>query len=133
MLPCRTWDQILYMLGVENTEALHKRVEKKLLAGQEIIILEKAFLQTFAKREALQQIYGHNTNASVIMDLYVPEVQKETLALLRQTHEAESQNLDQATNLLDEKETPQRHEAARLIKHFVHHGHLPHNLESNLK
>jgi len=133
MLPCKTWDQILFMLGVENTDQLHERVEKKLLTGQEIIILEKAFLQTFAKREALQQLYGHNTKAGVLMDLYVPEIQKETLALLRQTHQTEAQDLDQATEFLDEKETPQRHEVARLIKHFVHHGHLPHNLESNLK
>jgi len=125
MLPCETWDQILYMLGVENTDQLHKRVEQKLLTGQEIIILEKAFLQTFAKREALQQLYGHDTNAGVMMDLHVPQIQSETLALLRQTHQTEGQDLDQATEFLDEEETPQRHEVVRLIKHFVHHGHLP--------
>jgi len=125
MLPCETWDQILYMLGVENTDQLHKRVDKKLLCGQEIIILEKSFLQTFAKREALQHLYGHDTNAGVMMDLHVPQIQSETLALLRQTHQTEGQDLDQATEFLDEEETPQRHEVVRLIKHFVHHGHLP--------
>jgi hypothetical protein len=131
MLPCLTWDQILYMLGVEDTAQLHERVEHKLLTGQEIIILEKAFLQTFAKREALQQLYGHDTKAGVLMDIHVPQIQSETLSLLRQTHETEEQDLDLATERLDDKETPQRHEVARLIKHFVHHGHLPHNLESN--
>ena len=130
MLPCKTWDQILYMLGVKSTDQLHERVEKKLLTGQEIIILEKAFLQTFAKREVLQQLYGHDANASVMIDLNASEIQKETLALLRQTHQTEAQDLDQATEFLDEKETPQRHEVARLIEHFVHHSHLPHNLES---
>ncbi|NQV33965.1 MAG: hypothetical protein HQ515_14825 [Phycisphaeraceae bacterium] len=130
MLPCKTWDQILYMLGVKSTDQLHKRVEKQLLTGPEIIILEKAFLQTFAKREALQQLYGHESKAGVLIDLHVPEIQKETLSVLRQTHETEAQDLDQATEFLDEKETPQRHEVARLIKHFVHHSHLPHNLES---
>jgi hypothetical protein len=130
MLPCMTWDQILYMLGVQSTDQLHERVNKKLLRGQEIIILEKAFLQTFAKREALQQLYEHDPSAGVMMDLHVPEIQRETLALLRQTHQTEGQNLDQATECLDETETPQRHEVARLIKHFVHHGHLPHNLDA---
>jgi len=131
MLPCLTWDQILYMLGVDNTDQLHDRVEHKRLTGQEIIILEKAFLQTFAKRQALQQLYGHDTKGGVLMDIHVPQIQSETLALLRQTHETEEQNLDLATESLDDKETPQRHEVARLIKHFVHHGHLPHNLESS--
>ncbi len=131
MLPCLTWDQILYMLGVEDTDQLHKRVAHKLLTGQEIIILEKAFLQTFAKRPALQQLYGHDTKGGVLMDIHVPQIQNETLSLLRQTHETEEQDLDLATERLDDKETPQRHEVARLIKHFVHHGHLPHNLESN--
>ena len=130
MLPCKTWDHILYMLGVHSTDELHERVEHKLLTGQEIIVLEKAFLQTFAKREALQQLYGQDAKASVVMDLHVPEIQRETLALLRQTHQTEAQDLDQATEVLDGKETPQRHEVARLIKHYVHHGHLPHNLES---
>ncbi len=130
MLPCKTWNHILYMLGVKNADQLHERIEEKLLTGQEIIILEKAFLQTFAKREVLQQLYGHDANARVMMDLNVPEIQTETLSLLRQTHQTEAQDLDQATERLDEKETPQRHEAARLIRHFVHHGHLPHNLEA---
>ncbi|MCP4449822.1 MAG: hypothetical protein GY809_00050, partial [Planctomycetes bacterium] len=130
MLPCKTWNHILYMLGVKNADQLHERIERKLLTGQEIIILEKAFLQTFAKREVLQQLYGHDANARVMMDLNVPEIQTETLSLLRQTHQTEAQDLDQATERLDEKETPQRHEAARLIRHFVHHGHLPHNLEA---
>lgn len=133
MLPCKTWDQILYMLGVESTEQLHTRVEKQLLTGHEIIILEKAFLQTFAKREALEQLYGHDAKAGVLIDLHVPEIQKETLSVLRQTHQTEAQDLDQATEFLDENETPQRHEVARLIKHFVHHSHLPHNLESKGK
>ncbi|MCF7973312.1 MAG: hypothetical protein K9N55_05825 [Phycisphaerae bacterium] len=52
------------------------------------------------------------------------------MALLRQTHQTEVQDLDQATESLDENETPQRHEVARLIRYFVYHGHLPHNLES---
>ena len=26
MLPCKTWDHILYMLGVKNTDQLHQRV-----------------------------------------------------------------------------------------------------------
>lgn len=125
MLPCRTWDHVLYMLGVENTDQLHKRVEMKLLTGQEIIILEKAFLQTFAKRESLQRLYGPDRNAGVMMDLHVPQIRSEALALLRQTHQTEGEDFDDATEFLDEEETPQRHEVAHLIKHFIHHGHLP--------
>jgi hypothetical protein len=130
MLPCKTWDHILYMLGVENTDQLHKRVEQKLFTGQEIIILEKAFLQTFAKRGALQRIYGQDKNAGIMMDLHIPLIRSETLVLLHQIHQSERQDLDHATELLDEDETPQRHEVARLIKHFIHHGHLPPGLES---
>ncbi|MFC1763732.1 hypothetical protein ACFL6U_16865 [Planctomycetota bacterium] len=130
MLPCKTWDQFLYMLGVKNTAQLQTRVEQKLLTGQEIIILEKAFLQTFAKRKALQQLYGHDTSAGVMIDLHIPQIRSETLALLRHTHEMEKEDLDQATEALDEEETPQRHQVAKLIKHFIHHGHFPPGFES---
>jgi hypothetical protein len=125
MLPCRTWNQILYLLGVETTDQLHKRVENKLLTGHEIIVLEKAFLQTFAKRESLQRLYGQDSSSDVMMDLHLPQIRSETLALLRQTHQTESGDLDDATAFLDEDETPQRHEVAHLIHHFIHHGHLP--------
>ncbi len=125
MLPCRTWDHILYMLGVTNTDQLHQRVDKKLLTGQEIIILEKAFLQTFAKRESLHQLYGQDRNAGVMMDLHLPQIRTEALALLRQTHQTEGDDFDDATEFLDEEETPRRHEVAHLIRHFIHHGHLP--------
>jgi hypothetical protein len=60
-----------------------------------------------------------------MMDLHLPQIRSETLSLLRQTHQTEGEDLDDATAFLDEAETPQRHEVARLIHHYIHHGHLP--------
>jgi hypothetical protein len=125
MLPCRTWDHLLRLLGVENASELQKRVEDKLLTIQEILLLEKAFLQTFAKRESLARLYGPGNEAALMMDLHVPQVRREALALLRKLHETEPGPLDDATAALNEEETPQNNQVQRLIEHYVHHRHDP--------
>ena len=125
MLPCRTWEHLLRLLGVESGTQLDKRVESRLLTTQEILILEKAFLQTFAKRESLGYIYGRAKDAGLMMDLHVPQIRREALALLRKLHQSEPEPLDDATQTLNEEETPQNSQVKRLIEHYVHHKHDP--------
>jgi hypothetical protein len=125
MLPCRAWGHVLYMLGVESPAQLQKRIEDRLLTIQEIVILEKAFLQTFAKRESLNRIYGHGADAGLMMDMHIPEIRREALALLRKSHETELRHLDRATETLNDEETPQNGQVKKLIEHYVHHGHNP--------
>ncbi len=125
MLPCRTWEHILRMLGVESGTQLDKRVEDRLLTTQEILILEKAFLQTFAKRESLGRLYGQDKDAGLMMDLHVPQIRREALALLRKLRQAEPEPLEDATQALNDEETPQNSQVKRLIEHYVHHKHDP--------
>lgn len=125
MLPCRTWAHILYMLGVESQAQLHKRVEDKLLTIQEIIVLEKAFLQTLAKRESLKHVYGHGEDAELLIDVHLPELRRETLNLLRRSHQTELKHFDRATEALNDEETPQNNAVGKLIEHYVHQGHNP--------
>jgi hypothetical protein len=125
MLPCRAWPHVLHMLGVENAAQLHRRIDDKLLTTQEIIILEKAFLQTFAKRKSLQRVYGQGEEAEMMIDLHVPQVRREALTMLRRSYESQPKRLDQATSELNEEETPQQSEVRRLIEHYVHHRHDP--------
>ncbi len=125
MLPCRTWEHVLRLLGVESGTQLDKRVQDRLLTTQEILILEKAFLQTFAKRESLGRIYGRDKDAGLMMDLHVPQIRREALALLRKLRQTEPEPLDDATQALNEEETPQNSQVKRLIEHYVHHRHDP--------
>ncbi len=125
MLPCRTWEHILRLLGVESGTQLDKRVEDRLLATQEILILEKAFLQTFAKRESLGRIYGRDKDAGLMMDLHVPQIRREALVLLRKLRQTEPEPLEDATQALNEEETPQNSQVKRLIEHYVHQRHDP--------
>jgi hypothetical protein len=125
MLPCRTWGHVLRLLGVESTGQLRRRIETRFLVPQEIVILEKAFLQTFAKRESLLRIYGRGEAARLMLELHVPQIRRETLLLLRGLHEADAGRLNDATQVLDEEETPQNHQVRRLIEHYVHHRHDP--------
>lgn len=125
MLPCRAWEHVLHMLGVTHGDELHKRATNRLLAIQEIVVLEKAFLQTFAKRESLARVYGRDRDAGLMMDVHVPELRRETLALLRLLHQMQRKDLDQATEALNDEETPQNGQVRKLIEHYVHHGHPP--------
>jgi hypothetical protein len=125
MLPCRAWSHVLYMLGVDSAARLHKRVDDRLLTIQEVVILEKAFLQTFAKRESLQRVYGRGEEAALMMDMHLPEIRRETLTLLRKCHQAQLSHLDRATDALNEEETPQNNQVRKLIEHYVHHRHDP--------
>ncbi len=125
MLPCRTWAHILHMLGVENSPQLHQRVDDRLLTIQELLVLEKAFLQTLAKRESLKHVYGHGEGVELMIDVHVPEIRRESLSLLRQSHQTEPKRLDSATETLNEEETPLNSGVKRLIEHCVHHGHNP--------
>ncbi len=125
MLPCRAWEHVLHMLGVESGAQLHKRIEDRLLTTQEIIILEKAFLQTLARRESLTRVYGQGEKAALMMDMDIPEMRREALALLRKSYEAQRKHLDQATEALNEEETPQNGQVRKLIEHYVHYGHNP--------
>jgi hypothetical protein len=127
MLPCRTWGHVLHMLGVESTEQLHGRARDKLLTIQEIIILEKAFLQTFARRESLGHVYGQDAGAELMMDEHLPEIQREALGLLRQAHQTQRSQLDRATETLNDEETPQNARVKKLIEHYVHRRHEPPN------
>jgi hypothetical protein len=129
MLPCRAWNHILRLLGTESTAQLRRRVEDRLLTIQEIIILEKAFLQTFAKRESLSRVYGQGQKAGLIMDVHVPEIRREALALLRQVQRSEPKRFARATEELNEEETPQHNEVRRLIEHYVTGGHEPPDLQ----
>jgi len=129
MLPCRTWTHVVYMLGVKDDAALQKRVEDRLLSIQEIIILAKAFLQTFAKRHSLGHVYGSGAQAELMMDMHIPQIRRATLALLRRSHETEPGRFDRATKALNEEETPQHNEVRRLIEHYVNQQHDPPGLE----
>lgn len=119
MLPCRTWPHVLYMLGVKSGSSLAQRVEDGLLTIQEIIVLQKAFLQTFAKKTSLGHVYGQGEEAELMMNLHVPQIRREALAVLRRCHETEPALLKRATRELDEQETPEHHEVVRLIGHYV--------------
>ena len=123
MLPCRTWGHVLHMLGVEDAEPLRKRVEGGLLTTQEIVILEKAFLQTFARREALERLYGpgqeSKAQADLLIDVHVPEIRREALALIRLSRQTESGRFDTATEALNEEETPRNNQVQKLIEHYT--------------
>jgi hypothetical protein len=125
MLPCRTLDHVLHMLGVTELAELKKRIEARQLNIQEIILLEKTFLQTFAKRSSLERVYGQGADAGLMMDLHVPQLRRETLAFLRRVHETEPQRFDRATQALNEEETPQHNEVRRLIEQYVNRRHDP--------
>ncbi len=125
MLPCRAWEQVLHMLGVEDGAQLHKRIEDRLLTIQEIVILVKAFLQTLAKRESLTRVYGQGEKAALMMDMHIPEMRREALALLRELHRTELRHLDRATETLNDEETPQSGQVRKVIEHYVHYGHHP--------
>jgi hypothetical protein len=122
MLPVRTWEHVLYMLGVEDAAELEGRVGNRLLTIQEIIILEKAFLQTFAKRSVLERVYGHGDDAGLLIDMHVPQIRRESLAVLRQSRRTESKRLDRATEELNEEETPTHNEVRRLMEHHLVQG-----------
>jgi hypothetical protein len=122
MLPVRTWEHVLYMLGVEDAAELERRVANRLLTIQEIIILEKAFLQTFAKRSVLERVYGHSDNAGLLIDMHVPQIRRESLAVLRESRRTESKRLDRATEELNEEETPMHNEVRRLMEHYLVQG-----------
>jgi len=113
------------MLGVESRTQLQKRVEDGLLTIQEIIILEMAFLQTFAKREFLKHIYGHGEDTELMMDLHIPQIRHGSLVLLRKSHQTELSRLERATEALNEEETPRHSEVRRLIEHYVYRRHDP--------
>lgn len=119
MLPCRTWGHVLHMLGVDGTARLQRRVEDRLLTTQEIIVLEKAFLQTFARRESLVRIYGEGEEAGLIMDAHLPEIRRESLALLRRLHQTQPDRLDTATEALNEEETPRNRLVKKLIEQYM--------------
>lgn len=132
MLPCRTWGHILHLLGVEDTDQLRKRVEDGLLTTQEIAILEKAFLQTFARREALERLYGQGqepktqqapsgsaAQAGLLIDVHVPEIRREALAMIRVSRQTESGRFDTATEALNEEETPRNNQVLKLIEHYT--------------
>ena len=125
MLPCQAWSHVLHMLGTESTAQLSRRIDDRLLTIQEIIILEKAFLQTFAKRNSLARIYGHGQDAGLMRDVHVPEIRRQTLALLRQSQQTEPKRFARATEELNEEETPQHNEVSRLIEHYVTGRHTP--------
>lgn len=125
MLPCRTWGHLLHLLGIEKGEQLDKRIRDRLLTTQEILILEKAFLQTFAKRESLAHVYGQGKQADMMLDLHVPQIRRETLAALRQLRQVAPEPLADATQALNEEETPQNGQVKRLIEHYVHQQHNP--------
>jgi hypothetical protein len=129
MLPCRTWGHVLRLLGVESAGRLHQRIENRFLVLQEIVILEKAFLQTFAKGESLLRIYGQGEAGRLMMELHVPQIRRETLVVLRALHAADAERLNDATQALDEEETPQNHQVRRLIEHYIHHRHDPPDAE----
>jgi hypothetical protein len=118
MLPCRTWGHALYMLGVENTAQLLKRIDDRLLTTQEIIILEKVFLQTLAKRESLLRVYGQGQQAGLMIDEHVPEIRREALALLQRLQRMEPDRLAAATDTLNEEETPRNGLVKKLIEHY---------------
>jgi len=118
MMPCRTWGHVLYMLGVESTAQLDKRIDDRLITEQEIIVLEKAFLQTLAKRELLVRIYGQGPQAGLMVDEHVPEIRREALALIQRLHRTEPGHLASATETLNEEETPRNGLVKKLIEQY---------------
>ncbi|MBN2131839.1 MAG: hypothetical protein JW741_20230 [Sedimentisphaerales bacterium] len=133
MLPCRTWKHVLHMLGVETAVQLHNRIENRLLTIQEIIVLQKAFLQTFAKRESLVRVYGHDADAALMMDVHLPEIRRAALVLLRESHQTEPKRFARATEELNEEETPRHNEVSRLIEHYVNGGHNPPGIDQEAR
>jgi len=120
MLPCRTWPHVLHLLGVADTAQLHRRVADRLLTTQEIVILEKVFLQTFARRESLVRIYKRpEQEAGLMIDVHIPEIRREALALLRQLHQTEPGPLDTATDALNEEETPRNGQVKKIVEHYM--------------
>ncbi|MCU0915241.1 MAG: hypothetical protein MUC88_11845 [Planctomycetes bacterium] len=119
LLPCRTWEHTLRLFGVESGDQLRQRIEDKLLTTQEIVLLEKTFLQTFGKREVLVRVYGQDKAAGMMMDLHLPQMRREALALLRRLHEVEPDRLDDATQALNDEETPKNGQIKRLIERYV--------------
>jgi hypothetical protein len=79
MLPCRTWPHILHMLGVVDGPSLQKRADNGWLTIPEILILQKAFLQTFVRKESLEHVYGRGADAELMMNLHTPQIRRETL------------------------------------------------------
>jgi hypothetical protein len=118
MLPCRTWGHVLHMLGVENTAQLDKRIDDRLITEQEIVVLEKAFLQTLAKRESLVRVYGQGPQADLMADEHVPEIRREALALIQRLHRTEPKHLASATETLNEEETPRNGLVKKLIEQY---------------
>ncbi len=118
MLPFRTWGHLLHMLGVESTVQLRERAEARLLTTQEILIVEKAFLQTFAKRESLARIYGQGQKAVLMMDAHIPEIRREALALLHLLQRTQPDRFDDATEALNQEETPQNGLVKKLIEQY---------------
>lgn len=119
MLPCRTLEHLWHVLGVAHRTELDRRIEGRLLNVQEIVLLEKAFLQTFAKKSSLERVYGRGADAGLMIDLHVPQLRRETLTLLRRLHETEPDRLARATQALNEEETPEHNEVRRLIEQYV--------------
>lgn len=119
MLPCRTLEHLWHVLGVAHRTELDRRIEGRLLNVQEIVFLEKAFLQTFAKKSSLERVYGRGADAGLMIDLHVPQLRRETLTLLRRLHETEPDRLARATQALNEEETPEHNEVRRLIEQYV--------------
>jgi len=118
MLPCRTWAQVLYLLGVEDTNRLGRRIDERLVTEQEIIILEKAFLQTLAKRESLVRLYGQGQQAGLMVDEHIPEIRRQALALIQRLHRTEPARLASATDTLNEEETPRNGLVKKVIEQF---------------
>ncbi|HOW18680.1 MAG TPA: hypothetical protein PLC79_06550 [Phycisphaerae bacterium] len=106
------------MLGVESTAQLDKRIDDRLITEQEIIVLEKAFLQTLAKRELLVRIYGQGPQAGLMVDEHVPEIRREALALIQRLHRTEPGHLASATETLNEEETPRNGLVKKLIEQY---------------
>ncbi|MHC4520219.1 MAG: hypothetical protein ACYTAS_16635, partial [Planctomycetota bacterium] len=125
MLPCRTWRHVLHLLGVESAAGLARRIEDRLLTIQEIVALQKAFLQTFAKRPSLQHVYGQGQDADLMIDMHIPQIRRESLGLLRRLHETEPSRFDRATSTLNEEETPKHNQVTKLMEHYIHHRHEP--------
>ncbi|NQS99468.1 MAG: hypothetical protein HQ595_00160, partial [Candidatus Omnitrophica bacterium] len=59
MLPCRRWEEILYMLGVASIAQLESRIIRQLVGEEEIFILFNAYLQSrFLLAKATQNQTG---------------------------------------------------------------------------
>ena len=125
MLPCRTWQHVLHFLGVDSAAALARRIEERRLTIQEIVVIQKAFLQTFAKRPSLLNVYGQGQDADLMIDMHIPQIRRESLGLLRRLHETEPSRFDRATRTLNEEETPKHNQVTKLMEYYIHHRHKP--------